>query len=84
MLIFLTLQIFLASILQQTLVFSDIRGKYFTNKVQLGSDVLCYRSFGVKPENWEEDIWKLTESSNVCVWFELNNDLQSHQDFCRY
>ena len=62
----------------------NVRGKSFTDKVQLGSDVLCYRSFGVKPEDWEEDIRKFTESSNVCVRFELNDDLQSHQDFCRY
>ena len=85
MLIFLTLQIFLASILQQTHVFSHISGKYFTDKVQLGSDVLCYRSFSVEPEDWEENIWKvMEESSNVCVRSELNDDLQSHQDFSRY
>ena len=85
MLIFLTLQIFLASILQHTTVFSDIKGKSLTDKVELGSDVLCYRSFSVKPEYWEEDSWKVVEeSSNISVRFELNDNLQPHQDLSWY
>ena len=89
MLIFLTLPLFLASILQQTLVLfyqrERERGKSFTNEVKLAGNVLRYGSFSVKPEDWEEDIRKvIEESSNVCVWSELNNDLQPHEDLSWY
>ena len=54
------------------IVVSDIRseGKYFTDKVQLGSDVRCDGGFSIKPEDWEEHVGKVAkETSNIFVGF---------------